>query len=253
MTPNDRALLLGMVYSTETSPKRGQGYRDRVRCDALANLGYDVYTMDDKHGEDEALPDRHMQANFADTSRMWRTMQRKWRNDKDRSFDLIVLDYFFSPAGWVQERWTEKFFKTTMPHFAKHNVLSQGGVLWLPHLEHVDTMIDDNSAELADYFVWDLVKDPSENPLYLATDDVNEELLSCPDNLTNATQIVPFQEMGGGPFYCFRRIDGLHIDPYGIPKLRCKQVVKDEKDEKTEQENKRRKVEGTDKEVTVVS
>lgn len=45
------ALLLGVVFSKEQNPSRGQGFRDRVRCEALEkeNGGYVVHTLDNKH------------------------------------------------------------------------------------------------------------------------------------------------------------------------------------------------------------
>lgn len=90
-----RALLLGMVYSEEMEPKRGQEYRDRVRCEALQNIGYNVYTLDNKH-EDEVLSNgRHCTANFADARRMLRSMQNRWM---DYSFNEVILDYFFCPV-----------------------------------------------------------------------------------------------------------------------------------------------------------
>jgi len=47
---SEHILLLGMVYSQEMTPKqRGQEYPDRVRCEALENLGFIVHTVDDKH------------------------------------------------------------------------------------------------------------------------------------------------------------------------------------------------------------
>jgi hypothetical protein len=46
---SEHILLLGMVYSQEMTPKRGQKYPDRVRCEALENLGFIVHTVDDKH------------------------------------------------------------------------------------------------------------------------------------------------------------------------------------------------------------
>lgn len=45
-------LLLGMVYSVENDPRTGQMFRDRVRCEAMERLGYNVKTMDDKHDGD---------------------------------------------------------------------------------------------------------------------------------------------------------------------------------------------------------
>jgi len=61
----ESSLLLGMVYSEEMEPKRGQEYRDRVRCDALEKIGHKVYTLDDKHNGDRIKSGRHCQANFA--------------------------------------------------------------------------------------------------------------------------------------------------------------------------------------------
>jgi hypothetical protein len=89
-------LLLGMVFAHQaTEPKRGQEFRDRVRCVALQNLGYQIYTLDDKH--DDRRIDEHCRANFADTRRMMADMANKWGDDV--SFDHIVLDYFFSPVS----------------------------------------------------------------------------------------------------------------------------------------------------------
>lgn len=88
-----RVLLLGVVYATELKPKRGQEFRDRVRCDALEKLGYEVRTLDNKHS-DVGLA-KHCNANFVDTRRMIKAIKSKW---PDESFDHIILDYFFSPV-----------------------------------------------------------------------------------------------------------------------------------------------------------
>jgi hypothetical protein len=121
-------------------------------------------------------------------------------------FDLIVLDYFFSPAGWVNTRWTEKFFSETLPCFVQKGILSSSGSLWLPHVDHVEEMISSHSEELSQYYSWSLIADPESNPLYSATEKVTDELLRCPDNLTNTTQIRPLIQSSGGPFYRFQPI-----------------------------------------------
>lgn len=88
-------LLLGMVFAhTATEPKRGQEFRDHVRCLALEEQGYQVFTLDDKH-EDQDIPE-HCRANFADHRRMISAMQNKWGGIR---FDHIVLDYFFCPVS----------------------------------------------------------------------------------------------------------------------------------------------------------
>jgi hypothetical protein len=76
-----RALILGMIYSEETVPKRGQEFRDRVRCEALENLGYEVFTLDNKHSLDEGRPGRHCQTNFTDARRMLQSIKRVWGDD----------------------------------------------------------------------------------------------------------------------------------------------------------------------------
>jgi hypothetical protein len=87
-------LLLGMVFSTETEPKRGQEFRDRVRCSAVAAHGYRVRTLDNKHSDAEIA--NHCCANFVDSRRMLKALSSKWANE---SYDHIILDYFFSPVG----------------------------------------------------------------------------------------------------------------------------------------------------------
>ena len=87
------ALLLGVVFAKEQRAKRGQEYRDRVRCEAMENLGYSVRTLDNKHSD--AGLDKHCTANFSDTRRMMKSMEAKWDGIK---FDHVILDYFFSPV-----------------------------------------------------------------------------------------------------------------------------------------------------------
>ena len=90
---NGSALLLGMVYSTELTPKRGQEYRDRVRCEALQQMGYKVRTLDNKHND--TTLENHCNANFADTRRMMRSLSKKWDGEL---YSHVVLDYFMSPV-----------------------------------------------------------------------------------------------------------------------------------------------------------
>jgi hypothetical protein len=139
MTEQKRALLLGMVYSKETNPSRGQGYRDRVRCESLENsfippgheeeeVGYIVDTLDNKHDEFLAKDGHHCCANFADTKRMFKNLKQIWNFDGTVArYDTIILDYFFSPAGWVNTRWTEKFFTMTIPLFLEKKLLKKEG------------------------------------------------------------------------------------------------------------------------------
>ena len=172
-------------------PKRGQEYRDRVRCEAMQKMGYDVYTLDDKHDDVSLDHKRHCTANFADARRCLKAMRKNWGT---KSFDHIVLDYFFCPEGWAKERWTEGFFKLTLPKLAQEGILSQSGSIWLPNLKCVDDLLIKYEALLDEHFIWDVVPKANMNPLFKATNKVEKELLSCPDSLTNETQLLPLDD-----------------------------------------------------------
>ncbi len=88
-------LLLGMVFAKEEIPNRGQEFRDRVRCEGLEKQSYTVKTLDNKHSG--AGIDKHCQADFADTRRMFRDMRKKWGTEQ--TYSHIILDYFFSPVS----------------------------------------------------------------------------------------------------------------------------------------------------------
>lgn len=92
-SPAGNVLLLGMVYSEEFEPKRGQEFRDRVRCEAVEKLGYSVKTLDTKHSDSSIS--KHCQADFTEPRRMLRSMKSRWA---DCEFEDIILDYFFSPV-----------------------------------------------------------------------------------------------------------------------------------------------------------
>ena len=135
-------LLLGMFFSFGQfdKPNRGQGFRDAVRCQALENMGYHVLSLDDKHSEEEYYPSgeypgKHCTANFADARRMSASLRENITFL--RAFDYIILDYFFSPAGWARTRWTDNFFKDTIPRMAEDELIRRGGQFWLPNLECV--------------------------------------------------------------------------------------------------------------------
>ncbi len=120
------------------------------------------------------------------------------------SYDLIALDYFFSPAGWVNTRWTERFFGETLPAFVTKGILKNEGSIWIPNLQYVRDMIEKKQETISQFYTWSFIKDPSENPLYKATDLVGIKLLECPDHLTNDTQILPLLQACDGPFICFK-------------------------------------------------
>lgn len=190
-----------MVFSKEVNPSRGQGYRDKVRCQGLEERGYIVETFDDKHEATLAKKGRHCCGNFADFNRMIKSLKKTWNlneNDPPR-YDVIILDYFFSPAGWVNDRWKEKFFSETIPGFVRRNILKTTGALWLPTNSYVLEMVDKYQSIIGKYFTWSLIMKLTENPLYEATDDVRDKLMKCPEALTNDNQIPSHKS-----FICFK-------------------------------------------------
>jgi hypothetical protein len=125
----------------------------------------------------------------------------------DRRFDVIILDYFFSPPGWADTRWSKSFFDVTLPGFVQEKILKDTGAVWLPNISYVLRMLNTNKV-IDSYYVWNVVRNPLENPLYQATNFVTNELEQCPDVLTNQTQMKHLKTNCDGPFICMRpRID----------------------------------------------
>ena len=138
---------------------------------------------------------------------MMSSINRIWSDSdvlKDK-FNTIILDYFFSPAGWARERWTDPFFEKTLPLFAKSDLLAEDGAIWLPHLEVVDELLEQYSNNIEQYYDIVYVNNPKENPLYKATENVTSTLRECPDNLTNETQMKPYFDFSDYPFICLQR------------------------------------------------
>ena len=190
---SEHILLLGMVYSQEMTPKRGQEYRDRVRCEALENLGFIVHTVDDKHVDHP----RHCNANFNNDRAFIKQIKDKWGHDLQYSH--IILDYFFSPVGWARERWKPKFFAATIPQIGT-KLLSPGGKIWLPNLQSVGEAISLNRLRIETQFTVHEIPEPLLHPLYVATENATEKLLLCPDNICNETQIPPLLVHSSHPF-----------------------------------------------------
>jgi hypothetical protein len=225
LTVPHRTLLLGVYYSCGQSQytpdeRFGQSYRDRIRCRALAALGHDVRSADDKHTEafvvgpngreqPVALADRpglHVHGNFADTRRFFQSLAEV--SQFDAAFDYIILDYFFSPAGWAASRWTDNFFEETIPAFAESNRIVAGGQVWLPYLDCVRAAVEQKFAGvIGKHYAVRLVSknDVMENPLYAATSRVREQLLECPEAYTNETQLKPLLAFSDTPFLVLTR------------------------------------------------
>ena len=80
-------------------------------------------------------------------------------------------------------------------------MLLQGCSIWLPHLQCIEESLTDFYDYLIPYYTITKERDPKLNPLYLATEGVEDALLLCPDALTNDTQLRPLLDYSDYPFY----------------------------------------------------
>ena len=199
-----RVLLLGVVYAKKeltSNCQTGQMYRDRIRCEAMTKLGYDVFTLDDKHSPEQAEDGTHCQGNFSDVRRLHKAITTTWSDlDRGCNFDLIILDYFFCPEGYVASRWTKPFFSETLPFLAASKILKLGGQIILPNLDHVQNMMQSNRGLLKPYFDWERVA-AEKNPLFVATESIDEILVTLKDGRTNASQMLPLFKVSNIPFF----------------------------------------------------
>ena len=209
-----KVLLLGMVRAEETrTNKMGQEGRDRTRCNAMEFIGWDVYTADDKHPETQKRMERkwyqkssklvhvrtplpkHCETNFAMPRYFFTDIRTRF--GADIQFATIILDYFFSPSGYVESRWLEDFFEQILCGIVMENMLQTGCCVWLPHIPYTKKMIEKHRSKLADYYVVDYVADPNLNPLYLATgmEHVNMRLLQFPEKIINENQVIRLEHL----------------------------------------------------------
>ena len=203
-----KVLLLGMVKAEEFRTNvMGQEGRDRTRIDAMEKLGWNVYTADDKHPQTQKRLNRvrhkkstklikyetelpqHCDTNFA---------MRGFFNDirtrfvPNIKFSTIVLDYFFSPQGYVQDRWLGDFFMRTLPGFVIEDVIDAGACVWIPCIDHTANKVQEYRHEIEQVYVIDYVSDPNMNPLFYATglEETYARLLLFPEKLVNDNQLV---------------------------------------------------------------
>ena len=183
--PPKRALLLGMVYSVIDDPSHGgQCYRDRLRAKAFENLlpGWQATTADDKHVASNPIvhPGRHICANFNAPNRLIKA----WRDlHQDEVMDMVILDYVFSPAGWVQTRWSTGLFQLTLPKLADEGLLRRGGCVWLPGSDYVKQSLLKHEDVLSPHYTV-LTQARSDNPLFAATATVTAALALDKDPAT---------------------------------------------------------------------
>ena len=96
-------------------------------------------------------------------------------------------------------------FQDTIPRLAEDDVICRGGNIWLPNLQCVQDSVNKNKHILDKYYTVRMVSQPNSNPLFMATETVEDKLLLCPDKLTNDTQMRPLLEHSNTPFLVLKR------------------------------------------------
>ena len=136
-----------------------------------------------------AVEGRHLQADFdkpapkvrstnRESSRQLRGFEEsfKARFAGNMLFRTVIFDYFYIPAHWSSERWGRgRFVKEVIP-WLHHNCDVQE--FWLPNCKAMHDLLVEHTATLEDEGLqWYGVADPTCNPLYSATNEVENILL----------------------------------------------------------------------------
>ena len=75
----------------------------------------------------------------------------------------------------------------------------------MPNLNCTQDKMEDYTLLLSQHYRISTISNPTENMLYLATETCTTDLLKCPDNIINATQIAPLLKHSDRPFYVLER------------------------------------------------
>eukprot|EP01036_Dinobryon_divergens_P037393 gene37393-48905_t len=121
---------------------------------------------------------------------------------EDKNFAIVFdVRHWKIWDGLDRERWKSSFFTKTIPIIAQ-SLLAPGGIIWLPHLDNVSASIELNLDLIEQFFTVHEIVDPFKNPLYVASENCEDELLLCPDSIINANQVAKLSR--DFPFYALQ-------------------------------------------------
>ena len=104
-------------------------------------------------------------------------------------FSHVIIDYFYTPNSWHEQRFKEDMYTTVLPSMAKHGALSSDCEIWLPHISCIQERLQRLGPLMYPYFHAALaITDPYLNPLFQATHTIEEQLRNT-GPLTNSTAI----------------------------------------------------------------
>jgi hypothetical protein len=164
----------------------GQLERDGQRCAALeATTNATVYTVDTNWASDDVhvTPGRHCQAHVE----TWNSsISRNFRTKINQAFGgpmqfaMIGIDYYHFPLAYARTLLTPQFFRDALPGYAQTNFLLPGGVVWLPYFDFVEEALA-QSAEIQNLYHIQITENPTEYPLYHASETIMNALQELPD------------------------------------------------------------------------
>jgi hypothetical protein len=111
-------------------------------------------------------------------------MDRQWSG---QVFRHVIMDYFYTPSPWHEERWNEAMYTTILPIMAAKGAIPIHGEVWLPNIDCISDRLHRLSACLQPWFTTHEISNPMANPLYRATQTVAMDLTADGNPFTNET------------------------------------------------------------------
>jgi len=206
----NNALLLGMVFSASNMTEINTLEKgDRERCRALEENNIKVYTMDSQHDVTMAMAGKHIHHNFCNVGALLE-MDKIWRGT---SFKYIIMDYFYTSTSFCNESWRKSMFTTTLPMLAAKGAIKLHGEVWLPNITRIRTWLDRLwPTYLSKWYTKQLVDDPMLNPLYEASQKVENNQKESKESFSNEAAL---KALPSAPFIMLKCIisgDGLETD-----------------------------------------
>jgi hypothetical protein len=140
----EKMLLLGMLNPAVGD--KDQGLRDMNRIakmKELSNIGLTVCTVSLQSSDHEL----HLNADFSNRRFPGQVLEKFVKKESDR-FQVIILDYIWSPPSWVEERWPRHFFKSILPRLSAEDILAHDGAVYLPFNAYIFKSVMAYQAEL---------------------------------------------------------------------------------------------------------
>lgn len=190
--PSRRVLVLGMAFVNQEHADDAESkakvetdssiVRDRARLLALADLGFDVLTMNMAQSEAECEPGRHCEASYG--RRAVTKLTKSVFNSSKQPLVLhsMMLDYFRFPGVYMRQAYAS-VFSEMIPALVECKALTAETVVYIPNLKD---LVPAPLKSLKYLLEWRPIP-ATEYPLFNATDLVADK--SKLGNYTNVESI----------------------------------------------------------------